>query len=124
MSMLLRTSPGTVLRRLPGLLAFTGYFLVELVKANLEVTWDLLTPGSRLAPGIVRYEMLSRTSVEVALFADLVTMTPGTLVLTVTDDPPTAFVHGMYAHDPDDFRQELRELEGRLLRAWRTGEPA
>ena len=119
-----RTSPVMVLRRVPRLLSFAGYFLVELVRANLQITRDLLTPGSRLAPGIVRYELLSRTSVEVALFADLVTMTPGTLVLTITDDPPTAYVHGMYAHDPDDFRQELRELEGRLLRAWRTEEPS
>ena len=119
-----RTSPVALLRRLARLLSFAGYFLGKLVRANLEVTRDLLTPGSRLAPGIVRYEMRSRTSAEVSVFTDLVTMTPGTLVLTVTDGPPTAYVHGMYASDPEELRQELRGLEDRLLHAWRTEDPA
>lgn len=116
-----RTSPVTVLRRLPRLVAFAGYFLVALVKANYEVTSDLLTPGSRLTPGIVAYPLRSRTSVEVTVLSNLITLTPGTLVLALTAEPPTAYVHGMYAHDAEAFRGELRELEDRFLHAWRVG---
>ncbi len=107
------------LLRVGRLLAFSGYFLVELVKANWEVAWDVLTPRSRLEPGIVAYRLCSRTPLEITLFANLVTLTPGTLTIALTDEPPTMYIHGMYAGDADDFRAELRTMEDRMLRAWR-----
>lgn len=105
------------------MVAFSGYFLVELTVSNLQVTWDVLTPRSRLRPGVVALPMRSRTPAEVALLSNLVTLTPGTLTLAVEGEGPEGvpvmYVHGMYAADQDAFRAELADLEHRMLHAVR-----
>jgi multicomponent Na+:H+ antiporter subunit E len=105
------------------LLRFGGWFLVELTRANLEVVWDVLTPRSRLQPGIVGLPLRTRSDLEVALLSGLITLTPGTLTLSVREQPATMFVHGMYSPDAEAFRTQLDELQLRLLRAVRLHGP-
>ncbi|MCC3761767.1 Na+/H+ antiporter subunit E [Glycomyces sp. TRM65418] len=98
---------------------FALYFAREMITANAALTWDILTPSSRLAPGIARFPLRCRTRFEIALLANLISLTPGTLTLAVRREPPTLYVHGMYAPDPDRFRERLRALESRMLAAVR-----
>lgn len=107
------------LRRLGRLLPFAGYFATLVVVANWQVIADTLTPGSRLRPGIVALPLRCRTAGEITLLSDLITLTPGTLTIDVSDDLDLMYVHGMYAPDADEFRAELRDLESRMLRAVR-----
>ncbi len=100
--------------RLPG---FAVYFLRELVSANALVVWDVLTPRSRLSPGIVGLPLRSRTPGEITLIANLVSLTPGTLTLAVSHDPDTLYVHGMYAGDRERFVRQLEQMEDRMLYA-------
>lgn len=101
------------------LLQFAAYFARELCVANAQVVWDVLTPRSRLQPGIAALRLRTRTDAEVTLIANLVTLTPGTLTLAIARDPDVLYVHGMYAGDPDAFRAQLARMETRMLRAVR-----
>jgi multicomponent Na+:H+ antiporter subunit E len=105
--------------RLARLIWFGGYFGYSLIAASLEVAWDVLTPRSRLQPGIVALPMASRTPAEMTLMANLVSLTPGTLSVTVNKDPAVLYVHGMYAENADTFRHELSMFERRMLAATR-----
>ncbi len=107
----------SMLGRILRLLVFAGYFLRELVAANVQVVWDVLTPRSRLSPGIVALPLRSRTPGEITLIANLVSLTPGTLSLAVSHDPDTLYVHGMYAGDRERFVRQLRHMEDRMLYA-------
>jgi multicomponent Na+:H+ antiporter subunit E len=106
-------------RQVGRLLAFAAYFLRELVAANAQVVWDVVTPRSRLAPGIAAVPLRSRSDLEVTLIANLVTLTPGTLSLAVLREPPVLYVHGMYARDADVFRDQISAMEKRMLAAVR-----
>lgn len=108
-----------LLGRTRRLLAFAGFFVWELLAANVALVWDILTPGSRVVPGVVRFELRCRSRFEIALLAELLSLTPGTLVLEVRREPPVLFVHGMYEPDRDAFVGRLRALEGRMLAAVR-----
>jgi multicomponent Na+:H+ antiporter subunit E len=112
----------SALARIPRLLGFAVYFLRELVTANLQVVRDVLTPGSRLASGIVELPLRSRTPAEITLIANLYSLTPGTLTLAVRRDPDVLYVHGMYAGDRDEFVRQLEEMENRMLHALRGPE--
>ncbi|GAB3219700.1 hypothetical protein GCM10027447_03040 [Glycomyces halotolerans] len=103
-------------RRLAG---FAAFYAWELVASNAALTWDIVTPSTRVAPGVVRFPMRCRTEFEIALLVNLLSLTPGTLVLEVRRDPPEAFVHGMYAPDAERYRDHLRGLEHRMLAAVR-----
>lgn len=106
-------------RRSWRLLRFALWFVGELTVANAQVAWDVVTPRSRVEPGIVELPLRSRTDAEIAAIANLVSLTPGTLTLAVRREPATIWVHGMYAADADAFRTRLQEMESRTLYALR-----
>ncbi|WP_198586884.1 Na+/H+ antiporter subunit E [Glycomyces xiaoerkulensis] len=113
--------PGTVaaLFQAGRLAGFAVYFAWELLAANAALTWDIMTPSTRVTPGVVRFPLRCRTAFEVALLANLISLTPGMLVLEVRREPPVLYVHGMFAPEPESFREELRGFEHRMLAAVR-----
>lgn len=111
--------PGRFALRTVRVSRLIGYFAVRLVVANLVVAREIVTPGSGLSPGIVEIRLRTRTPTEVVLMALAVGLTPGTLTVAIRQDPPTLFVHGMHAEDPQTFRAELARLQDRMLPAVR-----
>jgi multicomponent Na+:H+ antiporter subunit E len=99
--------------------AFTLSFAWEFVVSNATVLREILTPGTRVSPAIVALPLRCRTAVEIVSLANLITLTPGTLTLEVVQEPPTLYVHGMFARDPGAFLRQLSDLEGRMLAAMR-----
>ena len=95
--------------------AFLGYFSLLFLRANLAVAWEIVTPGSGLAPAVVRLPLRSRTPLEIVSLAHLISLTPDTLVLEVDTAPPALLIHGMHAGDPATFLAGLTHLEDRLL---------
>ncbi|MDV6011350.1 Na+/H+ antiporter subunit E [Haloechinothrix sp. LS1_15] len=94
---------------------FLLYFIWLLIRSNVSVGWDVVTPGSGMEAGIVRLPLRCRTDLEITMLANLISLTPGTLTLSVSHDPPELYVHGMYAPDAAAFRAELYDLERRML---------
>lgn len=100
----------------PRAIAFAGFFAWELVLSNLRVAWDVLTPRAYRRPGVVAVPLDATTDVEITLLANLVTLTPGTLSLDVSDDRRTLYVHAMFVDDPDELRREIKDgFERRVL---------
>ncbi|WP_166347565.1 Na+/H+ antiporter subunit E [Phytoactinopolyspora limicola] len=98
---------------------FGGYFAYALVVASLWVAWDVLTPKQRLKAGIVALPIRSRTPKEITMIANLISLTPGTLTVTINTEPNVLYVHGMYAENAADFRKELETFERQMLWALR-----
>jgi multicomponent Na+:H+ antiporter subunit E len=102
--------------KLPQLLRFTLFFAWELVLSNLRVAWDVVTPWARRRPGVVGVPLDARTDAEITLLANLITLTPGTLSLDVSQDRRTLWVHAMFVDDPERLRRSLKDgLERRVL---------
>ncbi|AUS79826.1 cation transporter [Actinoalloteichus sp. AHMU CJ021] len=112
------------LARILRLVGFLGYYLLELVKANVSVIRETLVPSDRLRPGIAELPLRCRTDLEITMIANLISLTPGTLTVAVRAEPPTLWVHGMFAEDREAFRAELYEMEGRMLVAMRLSAAA
>ncbi len=88
---------------------FVLYFLKELLVANLKVAYDIVTPKDHMVPGIVAVPLDVKSDIEITLFANLVTLTPGTLSLDVSPDRRTLYVHALYVKDAGQFRRELKK---------------
>jgi multicomponent Na+:H+ antiporter subunit E len=98
---------------------FGVWFGGEFLLANLQVLWEIMRPRRRSVPAIVAVPLRSRTGREIVTMANLLTLTPGTLTLEVALDPPTLYVHGMFAADAAAFVAQLQEMERRMLAALR-----
>ena len=112
----------TYLGRTLELLRFSGYFLRILVQANLQVAWEVITPGLGARPRIIRYPVGDLSDAEVTTLANAITLTPGTLTVDVAEPRPgdpaghTLYIHCMYAENREAAVAELDALRLRLHR--------
>lgn len=83
-------------------------FLYELVVSSLEVFWDVITPSHRARPAIIDMPLDVRSDTGVLLVTNLISLTPGTLSIDVSEDRKTLKVHAMFADDPDEVRRTLK----------------
>ena len=110
------TGRAVYVRRVWGMLRFAGYFLWILIKANLEVALEIMTPGFKMTPRIIRYPVDGLTAAEVTTLANAITLTPGTLSADIDDAGQTLYIHCMYAKDREQAVAGLDELRHALLR--------
>lgn len=93
-----------------------GLFGYELVASSLRVAWDVLTPQNLARPGIVAIPLDVRSDVGITALANLISLTPGSLVLDVTPDRRRLFVHVMFIDDLDEVRRAIKNgFERRIL---------
>lgn len=103
-------------QRVPKTIRLAGFFLVELLLCNLRVFWDVVTPGHISRPGIVGVPLNAESDMEILLVASLISLTPGTLSVDISEDRRILYVHVMYLDDPDQFRQAIKDgVERRVL---------
>lgn len=102
--------------RLPKIFSFAFYFLYQVARANLQVAFDVITPRYFFTPGIVRYPMNAQSDFEINILSTFISLTPGTLILDVSEDKKALYIHVMYLNDPETFINELKTgMERRLL---------
>ncbi len=83
-------------------------FLYELVVSSLQVVWDVLTPQHKSRPGIISVPLDVKGEMEILLVTNLISLTPGTLSLDVTEDEKTLYIHAMFADDPEAIREQIK----------------
>jgi multicomponent Na+:H+ antiporter subunit E len=103
-------------RVIPSVIRFIFFFIYELIKANIQVAYDVITPTFYMKPGIVSVPLDAKTDLEITLLANVISLTPGTLSLDVSDDKKVLYVHAMYVRDKDEFIQSIKNgFEKKLL---------
>jgi len=94
------------------------FFLWDLLVSSLEVAWDALTPRHRARPGIIAVPLDAKADMTIMAVANLISLTPGTLSLDISQDKKTLYVHAMFAEDPVALRKALKEgMEKRVVEA-------
>src|SRR5690606_24074777 len=102
--------------KLTQLVRFGGFFLWELLKANLRVAYDVLTPSHHMIPAVVAIPLDLESDEEITLLVTLIMLTPGTLGLDVSRDRRTLYIHAMYVHDAEKTRAEIKNgFERRVM---------
>lgn len=95
---------------------FLLFYLKEMVKANLQLARDILSPTMRLQPGIVKVHTNAKNGRQTLALFNLVTMTPGSLCLDVNDDHSCIYIHGLYVKSHDEFEKEIIDgIEKKML---------
>lgn len=102
--------------KLKAIAGFGLFFIKELIQANLRVAYDVLPPRHHMRPGIVAIPLDLKTDLEITVLTTLITLTPGTLSLHVTDDRRTLYIHAMYIDDIDKLKNSIKEGFERRVR--------
>jgi|GEM_PF-247681 len=108
-------------------LVFGLYFLWQLVKANLVVAWEIVTPGLRINRAIIGVPMHSSSASVVTVVANAVTLTPGTVTVDVVEESSAdggsrvdrvLFIHVLHFRDVDSVRRDVLQLERLAIQAF------
>ena len=95
-------------------------FLYELIMSAWRVAVMVLSPKMDLTPGIFAYRLKVDTDFEITLLANLITLTPGTLSVDVSEDRSTLYVHAIDCSDPEGARADIANgFERKILEAFR-----
>jgi len=102
------------------ILSLGALFLYELVLSAVRVATLVLSPKMDINPGIFAYPLTVDRDFEITLLANLITLTPGTLSVDVSEDRKTLYVHGIDVPDVDAAIADIRDgFERKILEAFR-----
>lgn len=120
---LIREQIGTIgyVRRVSRITSLALLFLYELFMSAIRVFKLVLTPDlTKLEPGFIAYPLTVDRDFEISLLANLITLTPGTLSVDVSDDRRTLYVHAIHVPDPDELRADISTgFERKIMEAFR-----
>ena len=111
---------GRSLRRLRSVISLALMFLYQLVASAVRVAIVVLTPDMKsvLRPAIIAFPLSVRSDAEITLLANLITLTPGTLSVDVSEDRSLLYVHtltldtreALIAEIASGFEAKVREV--------------
>jgi multicomponent Na+:H+ antiporter subunit E len=107
-----------ILKRIWGLPLLALWTTGAIAAASMQVARDIINPSAALKPGVVIVPLHLRTATQLAVWTSLINLTPGTLTVEITPDLKEAWVHSLYAGDPQELKNELVELQHRVGRAF------
>lgn len=95
-------------------------FIKEIVLSGLQVAWLVVQPNLKLQPGFVAYPLTATSDAQIALLSNLITLTPGTLSVDVSDDRKILFIHALNVSEREALIGHIAAgFETQVLRALR-----
>ncbi len=95
-------------------------FIYELVLSAWRVATIVIRPKINLQPGIIAYPLTVDQDFEITMLANLITLTPGTLSVDVSEDRKTLYVHCIDVPDPQATIDDIKNgFERKILEVFR-----
>lgn len=106
-----KVGPGGFWKQALALLALTWLFIKELILSAVRVGILVLRPNlkAHLRPDMIEYPLTVESDAQIALLANLITLTPGTLSVDVSDDRRHLLIHAIDVPDREAVIRDIRE---------------
>ncbi|WP_270998708.1 Na+/H+ antiporter subunit E [Listeria seeligeri] len=102
--------------RLFALVKLAFRFLHDLIVSTIHVSRIVLKKDMNIRPGIFRYDTTLETDWEVTMLALLITLTPGTLSIDISDDYKAIYVHSLHVPNIEEEIATIRKsYEGAIM---------
>lgn len=97
------------LHRVWAIIKLALLFLKELWLANISVVKIALAKKETMEPAFFEYPTVLENEWEITLLSSLITLTPGTIVVHISDDSKTLYIHAIDVDDIDDTIISIKE---------------
>jgi len=97
-------------------MVFILYYFYKLVEANLVIAHDILTPRMYTQPGIMHVPVSIQSKLGLLMFTNLLSMTPGNLVIDLSEDRKRLKVHVIYVQRQERILREINEIQRQIQR--------
>ncbi|WP_265108171.1 Na+/H+ antiporter subunit E [Halosolutus halophilus] len=110
-----RIDLGRGARALPAAARYLATFSWEVVRANLDVAYRVLSPGMPIEPEVILVPLRVETDLAITTIANSITITPGTVTLDYDEETNALYVHAVDGRDPEAIAAPIREWEDYAL---------
>ncbi len=95
-------------------------FLMDLVVSAFRVAVIVLSPIRSYQPGFVAFPLSTDRNAEISILANMITLTPGTLSIDVSDDKSTLYIHCIDVPDTEALKANIADgFERKIMEAMR-----
>lgn len=84
-------------------------FIKELTLSNISVLLLIIKPKMPIRPAIFAMPTVLKTDWEITLLSSLITLTPGTIVIDISDDNKTLYIHSIDFENIDDAITSIQD---------------
>lgn len=102
------------LRKLGKMLALFFLFIRELISSNIAIIKMVYKPNLDIEPGIFAYPTELTKGWQITLLANLISLTPGTLSVAISDNDQTIFIHAMHI---DGIEESISDIKNTFEKA-------
>ncbi|MDF2838063.1 MAG: monovalent cation/H+ antiporter subunit [Paenibacillus sp.] len=82
-------------RKIWFVLKLAWLFVIDLLVSSVVAIGQIIRPRLNIQPGIFRMETRMKTEWEISLLANLMTLTPGSVILEISSNDGLMYVHAM-----------------------------
>ncbi|MEW4568860.1 Na+/H+ antiporter subunit E [Tautonia sp. JC769] len=105
-----------LLQRVWSAFKLAWYYSYEMIACNVVMARDVLRPSPELSPAIFALNVPGLGPAGTTLLANLITLTPGSLVIDFDPDGETLYIHTLYARDVDTMKRDYRRFARQVFR--------
>ena len=91
------------------LLRFMVIVLYDIIVANIAVARLILGRQDSLQPAFIVMPLVLRSEIGISVLANTISLTPGTVSVSLSPDRRCLFVHSLHTTDPDELVETIRE---------------
>lgn len=92
----------------PAWLRLARTLIVELLKATWATLKAVYSPAGSVSPAILAVPVDEKSPLGITIFANMITLTPGTTTLDVSSDNTVLYVHALDAPDPQQAVSDMK----------------
>jgi multicomponent Na+:H+ antiporter subunit E len=107
---------GGAARSIPSVVVYLLLFFRELLTANVDVAYRVLSPSMPIDPEVVEIPLRVESDLAITTIANSITLTPGTLTMDYDAETNTLYVHSIAAEDYETLVGPIRAWEDYALR--------
>lgn len=108
-------------KKAPRFIHLLLYFIKEVIVANINVALEALKPQYSMQPAVIALPLDAKTDFEITSLANMISLTPGTLSIDVSEDRTELYVHTIYSSKgTEEVKRNIKEgFEQKLLKVTR-----
>lgn len=104
-----RFIPGTFyMRKVYRIIVLLFIFIRELILSNISIVKMVYSRKLNFEPGIFSYPTELKKDWQITLLANLITLTPGTLSIAISEDQSHIFIHAMHIDTIEDSINDIK----------------
>jgi multicomponent Na+:H+ antiporter subunit E len=117
-----RRGPGRYRIRPKAIARLVGHMLAVIVRSNIELTREVLSPTSRMHTAVIGVPLPDCSDEVLTLITNLLALSPGTMPIELRQGPTVLYVHVLHLRDVETARRQILHLTDLTVRAFGSDE--